>query len=144
MKNIYLTRNINRAVSFLLFSVLLNGCDRNRNTTGWDYFPDMFYSPAYETFTKNPNFEDGITMRVPPPGTVPRNFTPFNYTSDPESRVRAGIELTNPVPPTKETIARGKTIYNTFCIGCHGVNRSRGRTTFYKRVIPIETPPAYR
>lgn len=98
MKNIFIPRYINRAICLLLFSVLLNGCDRNRNTPGWDYFPDMFYSTAYETFTKNPNFEDGITMRVPPAGTVPRGFTPFNYTIDPESRVRAGIELTNPVP----------------------------------------------
>ena len=138
MKNIYLTRNINRAVSFLLFSVLLNGCDRNRNTTGWDYFPDMFYSPAYETFTKNPNFEDGITMRVPPPGTVPRNFTPFNYTSDPESRVRAGIELKNPVLPVKETLARGETVYKTFCIGCHGINGAGDGQLFTSGLYPLK------
>jgi len=121
MKYIFMPRSINKAVSLLLFSVLLSGCDRNRNTTGWDYFPDMFYSTAYETFTKNPNFDDGGTMRVPPSGTVPRDFTPFNYTIDPESRLRAGIELTNPVPPTEETLSRGKDLYTTFCMGCHGI-----------------------
>ncbi len=138
MKNIYIFRNFSRAVSLLLFSVVLNGCDRNRNTTGWDYFPDMFYSTAYETFTKNPNFEDGITMRVPPTGTVPRDFTPFYYTNDPESRVRAGIELTNPVSPTAEELARGKNIYSTFCIGCHGEKGDGDGLLFTSGLYPLK------
>jgi mono/diheme cytochrome c family protein len=138
MKNIHIQRNISRAVALILFSVLLDGCDRNRNTPGWDYFPDMFYSTAYETFTKNPNFEDGITMRVPPAGTVPRDFTPFNYTIDPESRVRAGIELINPFAPAPETLARGKTIYKTFCIGCHGVNGAGDGQLFTSGLYPLK------
>ena len=138
MKYIYMPGSINKAVCLLLFSVYMSGCDRNRNTTGWDYFPDMFYSTAYETFTKNPNFEDGITMRVPPAGTVPRDFTPFNYTSDPESRVRAGIELTNPVPRTGETIVRGGALYNTFCTGCHGVTGDGDGQLFTSGLYPLK------
>jgi mono/diheme cytochrome c family protein len=138
MKNIYIPRFINRAVTLLLFSVLLSGCDRNRNTTGWDYFPDMFYSTAYETFTKNPNFEDGVTMRVPPAGTVPRDFTPFNYAIDPESRVKAGIELTNPVPSTPETLARGKDLYTTFCFGCHGEKGAGDGRLFTSGLYPLK------
>ena len=138
MKYFYMPRSINIAVSLFLFSVFICGCDRNRNTTGWDYFPDMFYSTAYETFTKNPNFEDGITMRVPPAGTVPRDFTPFNYTSDPGSRVRAGIELTNPVPRTRETIARGETVYTTFCTGCHGAKGAGDGQLFTSGLYPLK------
>lgn len=138
MKKIFNFRNIIRAFYLLLFSFLLNGCDRNRNTPGWDYFPDMFYSTAYETFTKNPNFDDGITMRVPPAGTVPRDFTPFNYTIDPESRVRAGIELTNPVSPTALAITRGKTVYSTFCIGCHGIKGAGDGHLFTSGLYPLK------
>ena len=138
MKNICISRNVNRAVSLLIFSVVMSGCDRNRNTPGWDYFPDMFYSTAYETFTKNPNFEDGITMRVPPAGTVPRDFTPFYYTIDPESRVRAGIELINPVSPTAEVLARGKTVYSAFCIGCHGVKGAGDGHLFTRGFYPLK------
>jgi mono/diheme cytochrome c family protein len=61
-----------------------------------------------------------MTMRTPPEGTVPRDFTPFEYTLDPESRIRAGIELVNPIPATPETVSEGKKVYTTFCIGCHG------------------------
>ena len=138
MKYIYKPGSINKAVCLLLFSVFMSGCDRNRSTTGWDYFPDMFYSTAYETFTENPNFEDGITMRIPPAGTVPRDFTPFNYTSDPESRVRAGIELTNPVPRTGETIARGGALYNTFCTGCHGEKGEGDGQLFTSGLYPLK------
>jgi len=106
--------------SLILLVFLLYGCDRSRNKPGWDYFPDMFYSTAYETFTKNPNFKDEMTMRVPVSGTVPRDFTPFSYTIDEESRIRAGIELINPDSATAETLLRGKAAYTTFCAGCHG------------------------
>ncbi|OFX42652.1 MAG: hypothetical protein A2X05_09145 [Bacteroidetes bacterium GWE2_41_25] len=109
-----------RSVSLILLVFLFSSCDRNRNKPGWDYFPDMFYSTAYETYTKNPNFKDGMTMRVPAEGTVPRGITPFNYTIDEESRILAGIELINPESPTAEVLARGKTVYTIFCAGCHG------------------------
>ncbi len=138
MKNIYMPPNITRAVILLLFSALMNGCDRNRNTTGWDYFPDMFYSTAYESFTKNPNFEDGATMRIPPAGTVPRDFTPFNYTADPESRVRAGAELINPVPLIPGILARGKEVYTTFCIGCHGTKGAGDGQLFTSGLYPMK------
>jgi len=110
-----------KAFFLVLLSMILFGCNRDRNNPGWDYFPDMFYSTAYESFTKNPNFKDGMTMRVPVAGTVPRGFSPFNYTIDPESRIMAGNELVNPFISTPETLDRGKSVYTTFCLGCHGL-----------------------
>ncbi len=104
------------AVTLVLFS----GCDRNRNHPGWDYFPDMFYSKAYETYAPNPNFDNGSTMRVPVEGTIPRDFTPFQYTIDPADRIRAGEELKNPLVINPAVIERGKLEFTTFCAGCHG------------------------
>ena len=111
-----------KTVFIVFFLVILSGCNRNRNNPGWDYFPDMFYSTAYETYSKNPEFKDGMTMRVPVSGTVPRGFTPFEYSIDPESRIRAGKDLVNPFVPTAETIGRGEQVYTTFCSGCHGIS----------------------
>lgn len=109
--------------NIFLVCLLMNlySCNRERNNPGWDYFPDMFYSTAYETNTKNPNFLDGMTMRVPVAGTMPRDFIPFEYTNDPESRIKAGNELINPIKPDSEAISRGKEIYTTFCLQCHGI-----------------------
>ena len=124
---------------FLVFLLMnLYSCNRNRNNPGWDYFPDMFYSTAYETYSKNPNFENGMTMRVPVPGTVPRDFTPFEYTNDPESRIKAGKELANPFLMTPEALSRGKVIYTTFCIGCHGIEGKGDGQLYTSGLYPIK------
>ena len=104
MKSNLTSGNINKAFLLILLSAALVGCNRNRNNPGWDYFPDMFYSTAYETFTKNPNFADSMTMRVPVQGTVPRDYAIFEYAADPESRIKAGNELRNPYLPTTDIL----------------------------------------
>jgi hypothetical protein len=108
MKKIYMQGSNIKGAFIILLTVILSGCNRDRNNPGWDYFPDMFYSIAYETFSKNPNFENGMTMRMPVPGTVPRGYVPFNYTIDADSRIKAGNELVNPFSPDNELILKGK------------------------------------
>jgi mono/diheme cytochrome c family protein len=98
----------------------------------------MFYSAAYKTYSKNPNFEDGITMRVPVPGTIPRDFAPFGYTNDPESRIKAGKELANPVLATPEALLKGKSVYTTFCIGCHGISGKGDGHLFASGLYPLK------
>ena len=127
-----------KAGLLILFSVLTGSCNRDRNNPGWDYFPDMFYSNAYESYTKNPNFKDEMTMRVPVQGTVPRDFAPFEYTIDPESRIKAGIELVNPVLPSAEAVAKGKKVYNTFCIGCHGESGNGDGNLYTSHLYPLK------
>ena len=114
-------QGINFKIVFLvLFIIMLAGCDLNRNDPGWDYFPDMAYSSAYESYSTNPNFSNDMTMRIPPEGSIARGVEPFEYTVAPESRIKAGEELKNPVSPTPQSVERGKAVYTTFCIDCHG------------------------
>jgi len=141
MKNKFMQGNICKSVSLILLVFLLYGCDRSRNKPGWDYFPDMFYSTAYETFTKNPNFKDGLTIRVPAEGTVPRGFTPFNYTIDEESRIMAGIELVSPDSATAETLSGGKKVYTTFCAGCHGETGAGDGLLYSGGLYPLPPRP---
>ena len=55
-------------------------------------------------------------MRVPVPGTVPRDITPFNYTIDAESRIRAGKELINPESPDSRSFVKGEdSLFNILC-----------------------------
>ena len=125
----------------LAFLLLLQGCDRSRNNPGWDYFPDMFYSTAYESYTENPNFNDDMTMRMPEEGTVSREFTPFNYTLDPDSRIKAGNELLNPFIANEATLTTGKTQYVIFCSLCHG-DRGDGKGFLYTSgLYPLQPRP---
>ena len=75
------------------------------------YMPDMVYSPSLKA-------QELGSMRMPVQGTIPRDYVPYPY-RDVET---AGRELTNPLRPTTVVLKRGQTIYNTYCIVCHGPN----------------------
>jgi mono/diheme cytochrome c family protein len=74
------------------------------------YMPDMVYSPAFKAQ------KDG-SMRMPVAGTVDRNFESYQYPDDADL---AGRELKNPLRPTAAVLKRGRHIYDTYCIVCHG------------------------
>jgi mono/diheme cytochrome c family protein len=100
----------------------LTSCDRTRNDKGYEYFPDMVHSLAYETYTANPNFADGNTEQAPVKGTIPREMIPYQYPATVEGRLQAGKELVNPMQDSLMDLVAGKDLYTTFCIGCHGPN----------------------
>jgi hypothetical protein len=62
-------------------------------------------------------FANGIGMRVPVEGTIPRGFLPYAFAGQPDS---AGKYLRNPLLPTKAVLDLGRTRYRTFCSPCHG------------------------
>lgn len=138
MTDKYMSRYIIRIILLVILPLSHMSCNRDRRVPGWDYFPDMFYSTAYESYTKNPNFSNGMTMRVPVPGTVPRDYTPFEYTIDPESRKKAGIELQNPFTPTDENLMRGKEVFTTFCMVCHGEKGEGNGILFSSGLYPLK------
>jgi mono/diheme cytochrome c family protein len=116
--------NITRIISVFapLLILAATSCDRDRKHPGWDYFPDMAYSNAYETYSPNEVFPDGKTNQAPVEGTISRDALPFAYGTSTEERTRAGRELTNPVEADENSLARGKHVYEAFCLSCHGVS----------------------
>jgi len=118
----------NRNISMNRFSMIVgvvtiltaSACDRDRKNPGWDYFPDMVYSNAYETYSPNSVYADGKTMQVPVEGTISRSALPFAYGTSTTERTRAGRELINPLDNNPENMERGKQVYGVFCASCHG------------------------
>ena len=115
-------QDMNPNIIIILLALLLvgSGCDRDRKNPGWDYFPDMFYSNAYESWSPNEVFPDGKTMQAPVEGTVSRVALPFMYSPSTEDRTRAGRELSNPFENSTENLDRGALVYRVFCANCHG------------------------
>jgi mono/diheme cytochrome c family protein len=130
-----------RYLVFLILPAAIIGCSRQRNDPGRDYFPDMYLSTAYETYSDNPNFADGKTMRTPEAGTVPRDFIPFGYGPDIDSRTKAGAELTNPFRAYEDNIEAGKEQYNTFCAVCHGFTGTGDGKIFKLGLYPMKPRP---
>ena len=87
-------------------------------STPLEYFPDMARSPRYNAFEANPNFPDGLTLRTPPNGTIPRGMLPL--ASDPTTP--AGGDPVNPFTGNAAAAERGTVMFNTYCVPCHGAS----------------------
>jgi mono/diheme cytochrome c family protein len=101
--------------ALLTSAVLLCACG---DTT---IFDPMERQPKYKPFAANPLFEDGRAMRVPPPGTVPRE----RQTMQPEmarGKDKYGQPVTAiPVALTRELMDLGRKQYEIRCAVCHGL-----------------------
>ncbi len=131
------------------FVAIASSCHYTDTTKpGYEYMPDMYRSPSYETYSSNPNFPDSITSRQPVKGTVARasaiytdlDRLPYVYADSPEGYEIAGLELKNPLPYTPENLAEGKRLYFNYCQACHG-ETGMGDGPVVQRNGPV--PPAY-
>jgi len=99
--------------------VVTAGCGAEGDRPGWKFLPGMMESVPHDTFEANPVSETG-GMLLPPEGTIPVTGVPFPYGNSEEEAIRAGLELTNPLQPTPENLARGKHRFESACFVCHG------------------------
>jgi len=117
--------------TLLFIIVILSGCgdassDGKKFTKhpGYEYMPNMYRSPSYETYSENPLFSNNSTARRPVEGTIARGTMPFEYENSLEDYLRAGVELKNPLVNTEKNIEDGEALYGMFCAHCHGKNGS--------------------
>jgi mono/diheme cytochrome c family protein len=103
----------------LVASVGLNIAARRGAVTSppFEYFPDMYRTVRYNAFEANPNFADGSTLRVPPPGTIPRGLLPLTS----EAATPPGTTSENPFKADDAAaVERGTVVFTTYCVPCHG------------------------
>jgi mono/diheme cytochrome c family protein len=97
--------------------------ERDVSRPNYDFLPEtqMAYSVAYDSFSPNPNFPDGITLRSPPAGTIARGHLPLHYQPTYEDALRAGQELQNPFTQNDASRReRGSAVFANYCQVCHG------------------------
>jgi mono/diheme cytochrome c family protein len=99
----------------LIISVACSGCD------------DMSRQAKIQEQRPGALFENGLSSRQPPAGTVARG-----------QLAREAILLQRP-PMTEALLARGEAGYQTFCTPCHGLS-GRGDGLVVGRGFPAPTP----
>ena len=117
MKNL---TEIKIAGIFSIILLLMAACHKDNNNPGYVYLPDMDVSRAYDTYSDNPVFKDGITLQPPVEGTIARGIIPYPYEKDDADLLQAGKTIFNPMEYTEENKERGEVLYNRFCVHCHG------------------------
>ncbi len=139
------SRTLGNLLLFLVLVATTSLCwfikERDVRQPNYNFLPEaqMVYSPAYDTFSTNPNFSDGSTLRLPPAGTIARGQLPLHYQPTLQDAIRAGRELRNPFSETDVSQRdRGGFVYGQFCQVCHGpLGQGNGPVT--QRGFP---PPA--
>ena len=79
----------------------------------WGVDPDlerMIDQPKLEPYEASPVFADGRGLRLPPPGTVPR-----------ERRFLAAAGDGYPMPLSRALVERGRRRFEIVCAACHGL-----------------------
>lgn len=104
----------------MLAIAALTSCRDAKKYPGYEYFPDMYRGPAYETYAPSNLSADSVSARKPAEGSIPRGFIPFNYATDNAGYEKAGMEAINPLEANKQNLEEGKRLYNIYCANCHG------------------------
>jgi mono/diheme cytochrome c family protein len=111
---------IRLTAAVVLSALVFVSCDRTRIQKGYEYFPDMAHSLAYETYAPSKGTNDGITMQLPVLGSIPREMIPYQYAATPEGRLQAGKELVCKMEASDTNLVRGKEMFTVYCQNCHG------------------------
>lgn len=130
------TQVIKKSGGAILLVVLAASCTRDPDSAGYEYMPDMYRSPAIETYvdygmvgsTEVDSLKTKISALIPPAGTIPfgtdeataQYNMPYPYENTTDGYETAGRELSNPLPYSKSNLDAGKHLYENNCIHCHG------------------------
>jgi len=120
--------------------ILSVACTHDRNTPGFDYFPDMKYSEAYDPYAPNEVTPNHSTALQPIKGTIPRNYDPYPYPKSDEGMMMAGENLHNPLDSTDYNLNRGKQEYEIFCALCHGFDGNGDGPLITSEKYPSSAP----
>lgn len=141
---------INNTVLLLISIVFVMSCTKDPNSPGLEYTPDMYRSPAIETYVdygvvegvERKNLTEKISSLHPPSGTIPYQeneedasiMMPYAYKApynadkthglygfpQDESAYEKSAEMKNPIEVSEKVLDEGRNIYENFCLHCHG------------------------
>jgi len=86
----------------------------------YQFFPNMYQSVGYETYSESAAFNNGIEAQTPVNGTIKRGWMPFEVKNTAEGRIFAKDSLMSPLKSTEANLATGKDLYGIYCAVCHG------------------------
>lgn len=92
----------------------------NDNRPNYQYFPNMYAPISYEAYGEYEVFPDQQEAMLPPVGTIPRGWQPYDYENTTAGLELAKAELKNPLEVTEDNLAAGAHLFTIYCAVCHG------------------------
>ena len=107
----------------LLFgiTILVSSC-HNTSAPNYQYFPNMYESVGYETYSESKAFKNGEEAQLPAAGSINRGYEPFEYEHSTAGYELAKANLKSPLDSITRNPEKGKELFDIYCISCHGAS----------------------
>ena len=135
MKSVY-------KIALLAFiGVTVSSCF-NEKKPNYQYFPQMYESVGYETYSESDAFlRGGVEAQLPPDGTIKRGFTPYDLPN-----TTAGYEASKARTTSIDSLSydddKAKELYTIYCGICHGdKGDGKGRLVKQEKFLGV---PSYK
>lgn len=125
MKTIY------KIAALVGVSLLTTSCF-NKERPNYQFFPNMYESVAYETYSESTAFKNGKEGQLPAEHSVPRGFEPYEYENTTEGLEAAKANLKSPLTEAERATEKGKELFAIYCGVCHG-DKGDGKGNLVKR-----------
>jgi len=100
-------------------AVLVSSCF-NEKKPNYQYFPNMYESVAYETYSESDAFlRGGVEAQLPPKGTINRGFVPYEYENTTADYERSRTNV-SPLDSLSFDAEKAEELYGIYCAICHG------------------------
>ncbi|MBK0370520.1 c-type cytochrome [Flavobacterium agrisoli] len=135
MKRVY-------TIALLVGMAILSSSCHNKNEPNYQYFPNMYESTGYETYSEAAVFKGGKEGQLPVEGTINRGFQPYEYPNTPEGYELAKVNLKSPLDSLERSSDKGKELFEIYCISCHGASgNGKGKLVEREKFLGV---PSYK
>ena len=114
-------KSIFKITLLLGFATVMVSC-HDKTAPNYQYFPNMYESAGYETYSESAAFKDGKEGQLPVAGTINRGFEPYEYENTPAGYELAKANLKSPLDSIERSSEKGKELFEIYCISCHGAS----------------------
>jgi len=116
-------KNILHIAYIGLILIILVSCSDSKPTSRKVQYmsdTDMYVPLAYDTYTENPIFSNGLTSQAPVEGTIARGTVLYDYPNNEIGYQMAKDSLRSPILLNDINLEKGKGLYIIYCAICHG------------------------
>ncbi|CAM2810568.1 c-type cytochrome [Flavobacterium frigoris] len=114
----------------------------NNSAPNYQYFPNMYQSIGYETYSESSAFKNGKEGQLPVTGTINRGFEPYEYENTPEGYDLAKANLKSPLDSLGRNSGEGQALFEIYCISCHGTSgNGKGKLVEREKFLGV---PSYK
>lgn len=122
-------------------TILVSSC-HNNSAPNYQYFPNMYESVSYETYSEAKIFKGGKEGQLPVAGTINRGFEPYEYENSTAGYELAKANLKSPLSEEDRNSGKGKELFEIYCISCHGAaGNGKGKLVEREKFLGV---PSYK